>query len=162
MQVHDLEELYLAELAELHSVASQLSTHLREMSARASDPDLSATVKTRQEEKSAQRDDLAGLLKVHRRDVGAHEDASMHAIVAETRKWNDMIDDAALRDIALLTSLQRMEHYQMAVLESLTGWARKLGQAEDETVLSRLLERSRQAASEFGVIGEDALGRQAA
>ncbi len=157
MQVHDLEELYLVELEELRSVQSQLIEHLAKMTSRATDHALSTAIKAHQTQMSAQRDALDVLLKVRAREVDAHEDTSMHTIIVEAQKWNDMIPDDTLRDAALVASLQRIEHYKMAVLGTLATWARKLGQGEDEAVLTSILAQTKQADAEFTAIAEDAL-----
>lgn len=157
MQVHDFEGLYLAELEELRSVEAQMTDHLGKMAARATNNDLSNAIKAHQKQTVAQRDELDALLKVRGREVDAHEDTSMHAIIAEAEKWNGMIVGDTLRDAALVASLQRMEHYEMAVLGTLANWARKLGQGEDEAVLSRILEQTKKADAEFSVIAQEAL-----
>lgn len=161
MQVHDFEGFYLAELEELRSVEAQLTDHLAEMASRANDKDLSKAIKAHQEQTEAQRDELNTLLKVRGRQVDAHEDASMQAIIAEAKKWNDMIVDDTLQDAALVASLQRMKHYEMAVLGALGNWARKLGQGEDEAALSRMLEQTKEAEATFGTFAENALKQTA-
>jgi len=134
-----------------------MTDHLGKMAACATDKDLSKAIEAHQKQTAAQRDELDALLKVQGREVNAHEDSSMHAIIAEAEKWNGMIVGDTIRDAALVASLQRMEHYEMAVLGTLASWARKLGQGEDEAVLSHILEQTREADAEFSAIAKDAL-----
>jgi len=157
MQLHDLEGLYLAELEELRSVEAQMTDHLAEMASQANDNDLSKAIDAHRKQTAAQRDELDGLLKARGREVDAHEDTSMHAIINEAEKWNNMIPDETLQDAALVASVQRMEHYEIAVLGTLANWARKLGQGEDEAVLSLILEKTKQADANFSAIAEDTL-----
>ena len=81
----------------------------------------------------------------------------MHAILSETDKWADMIKDGHLKDAGLIASLQRMEHYEIAVLGTLAHWAGKLGFDQDASVLSRILEQDKATDAHLSEIAEDAV-----
>ncbi len=146
MQVNDFHDLYIAELSELRSVETQLAEHLADLATQATDKTLSNAIRTHRSVTQTHRDRINTLLQDHGASAGnGHDDASMHAILAETDKWVGMIGDSDLRDAGLIASLQRMEHYEIAVLGTLASWAKKLGYDRDATVLSAILQDDKAA-----------------
>ncbi|SDC03588.1 ferritin-like domain-containing protein [Ruegeria marina] len=141
MKVNDFQDLYIAELSELRSVEAQMADHLGALATQATNTSLADAITAHRNATENHRDRIDTLLQGHGATAGdSHDDASMHAILAETDKWAEMIDDSNLRDAGLIASLQRMEHYEIAVLGTLASWASKLGYDHDATVLSGILE----------------------
>lgn len=146
MQVNDFRDLYIAELSELRSVEAQMADHLGDLAKQATDMTLSNAIRTHRSVTETHRDRIDRLLQDHGAAAGdRHDDASMHAMLAETDKWARMIDGGDLRDAGLIASLQRMEHYEIAVLGTLANWAKKLGYEADATVLSAILKDDKAA-----------------
>jgi ferritin-like metal-binding protein YciE len=156
MNLNDFQDLYLAELSELRSVERQMADHLQTLSGRATSPTLSDAVTAHQDETQAHCRQIGTLLQDHGAQAEErHDDTSMHAIISETEKWTSMIDDSHLKDAALIASLQRMEHYEIAVLGTLANWAKKLGHENDASVLSEILEQDKSADARLSEIADD-------
>lgn len=152
MTVKDFRELYLAELDELRSVEAQMAEHLGTLAGQATNAALSQEIETHQARTVDHRDRLDALLKAHRGRPDDHDDASMHAMIDEAAKWVGMIADGAVKDAALIASLQRMEHYEISVLGTLVHWARTLGHDEDAQVISAILDEDRQTDARLSAI----------
>lgn len=154
MDVSDFRQLYLAELEELRSVEVQMADHLGDLADRATDATLSEAIADHRRQTVHHRGRIDGLLNGHGVAPDLHDDAAMHGIIAEAGRWADMIAHERLKDAGLVASLQRMEHYEIAVLGTLASWARGLGLAEDAAVLSEILEQDRGADVRFSEIAE--------
>lgn len=147
-----LQELYLAELEEARSARSQLAERLGDLAARASDQQLRQKIEEHREEAALHRDRIEQLIQGHANRPQTHSDGSMAAMLRETEKLAGMVDDPAVRDAGLIASLQRMEHYTIAVLGTLAAWARQLGHDRDAQVLTELLEQDKRADARLSQI----------
>ena len=155
MTVNDFSQLYLAELEELRSVEVQMAEHLNRLSGQATKARLSQEIEAHQTQTVDHRDRLDALLEAHEGRPNGHDDAAMHAIIGEGGKWVDKIGNGALRDAALIASLQRMEHYEISVLGTLAQWASMLGHDNDATVLAAILDEDKQTDARLSAIADE-------
>lgn len=155
MKVDDFEQLYMAELEELRSVESQMIDHLGQLADQATNTTLSEAIDAHRDQTNEHRDRIDHLLEARGGRPEAHQDASMHAILDEAEKWAGMIENGSLRDAGLIASLQRMEHYEIAVLGTLANWAKKLGHEDDAMVLSHILDQNRQTDARLSAIADE-------
>lgn len=159
MQVTDFHDLYIAELAELRSAEAQIADHLGDLARHATDKTLSNAIRAHRSVTATHRDWIDRLLHDHGMTADdGHDDASMHAILAETEKWVKTIGDDDLRDAGLIASLQRMEHYEIAILGTLASWAKMLGYDADASVLSTLLREDKAADAYLSDIATNGQG----
>lgn len=143
MKVDDFQQMYLAELQEIHSAEAQLAKTLPEMAERASTPQLKGAFQDQLSETQSHLERMEGLLKHHDAQPSAHDDQSMQAIIGETGKWARMIDAPNLRDAAMIASAQRMAHYEIAVYGTLANWAQKMGLDSDAETLHGICEEEK-------------------
>lgn len=145
MNIETLKKLYVVELQEAHSIGLQLSDALPEMIETATAEDLKEALQSHLRETRSQAERMEAILRRHGAETREHRDQSMQAIIAESRKWAEMVDDRACRDVGLIGSAQRIEHYEMAVYGSLSSWANQLGLEEDAGTLHSILEEQKAA-----------------
>ena len=162
MKINDFNKLYITELQELRSVEDQMARELKGLASQATSPTLAAAVRKHQGETEDHRQQLDDLLSAHDGQTERHSDASMRAMVNEAKKWADMVPDDGLRDAGLIASLQRMEHYEIAVFGTLASWARKLGHTKDANVLSKILDADRRTDVELTKLAEETINPAAA
>lgn len=157
MNPDDFQKLYMAELSEMRSTEAQMAKSLITFADRATDPGLSEAIRVHAEETAKHRDLLDDLMTDHGARPDSHSDASMKTLISEADKWSGMVEDETLRDAGLIASLQRMEHYEMAVLGTLVSWADRLGHSEDAEVLSAILYDDKEADAAFSRIAKTAV-----
>lgn len=162
MNPRTFDEMYLSELAELRSVEAQMAECLDAFADRASDDELRALIRSHRATTVDHRDRVRDLLEAHGATPDAHADGSMEALISEADKWAGMVEDAALRDAGLIASLQRMEHYEIAVAGTLASWAERLGHEADARVLAAMLEDDMATDARLSEIAENAVNRVAA
>src|SRR5690625_791812 len=110
-----------------------------------------------QEQRREQRDHLArldGLLSAHGVEPREHSDGSMTALITESEKWAKAIDDREARDAGLISSAQRIEHYEIAVYGTLATWAKQLGLNDDMEVLRGILGEEKTANDKLSHIAK--------
>lgn len=162
MNPSNFHELYLSELAEMRSVEAQMAENLDVFADQATDTDLGKLIRSHKASTAKHRDRLSELLESHGVPPDAHADSSMRALISEAEKWADMVGDATLRDAGLIASLQRMEHYEIAVLGTLASWAERLGHQSDAQALAAILEDDKETDARLSEIAEQAVNRVAA
>lgn len=156
------QDMYLSELSEMASVEDQMARSLGRFADKATDNDLVDLIRAHRDKTEQHRDRLADLLHAHDADADAHSDRSMAALISETGKWAETIEDGTLRDAGLIASLQRMEHYEMAVLGTLASWAEQLGHKHDATTLAAILEDDKDTDARLTDLAERTVNRAAA
>jgi ferritin-like metal-binding protein YciE len=72
------------------------------------------------------------------------------------------IEDAALRDAALIANGNLVEHYEIATYGTLASFARHLGLEEAASLLKETLNEEKNADAKLTQIGETAMNPQAA
>lgn len=158
----DLRKLYISELQEQRSAEEQLVQALPSMSETAADQGLAEALQGHLRETRSQLDRLDAILKGHAAAPRAHQDRSMESMIAETAKWARMIDDPQARDAGLISSAQRIEHYEIAVYGTLATWAKQLGLDEDLKDLLGILDEEKTADAKLTALAKRDINPEAA
>ncbi|MEI2415154.1 DUF892 family protein [Orrella sp. JC864] len=162
MEYDTFKRMYLAELQEMRSAEDQLADALPRLAEKASASDLRQAVNRHALQTERQRERLDALIQGHRAEPAAHRDSAMGTLLKEAGRWADKIDVPALRDAGLISSLQRIEHYEIAVYGSLATWAKQLGLDGDMTALLDILEEEKRTDHDLSVLAKKAVNPQAA
>lgn len=162
MDIDTLKRLYVTELQEARSIEAQLCDALPKMAERASARTLRQALDDHLAETGSHLEKMDAILKGHGAEPRAHRDQSMQTIIAEAEKWTGIVDDPACRDAALVASVQRVEHYEIAVYGTLTAWARQLGLKEDAETLHGILAEEKAADDTLTQLAKTDVNPQAA
>lgn len=145
MQINTLKDMYVAELQELASVERQLAHSLPRMAELASHPTLKNAFSHHRKETEVQKERLESILHKHGADPSEHTDQAMQAMVGEAEKMASMLKGDGLCDAALISSAQRLEHYEIAAYGTAAALAGQLDLREDQEILHRSLEEEKKA-----------------
>jgi ferritin-like metal-binding protein YciE len=151
MTIANLKDLYVAELQEARSFEGQIANALGGLADRASDGALREALAGDRPESLRHGERVTALIERQGADPRAHEDQTMKAILTEAAKWAAEIDDPAVRDAALIASVQRIQHYEIAVYGSLVAWATEQGLDDAET-LAEILEEEKAADDKLSAL----------
>jgi ferritin-like metal-binding protein YciE len=77
------------------------------------------------------------------RDHLSHTDQAMQALINETEKMMSMVKGDDLRDAALIVSVQKVEHYEIAAYGMVAALAGQLDRRDDQEVLHESLRRGK-------------------
>jgi ferritin-like metal-binding protein YciE len=140
MKLTSLDKLFHHELKDLYDAEHQVVKALPKLAEAACNPELAAAF----EEHLAQTQEHISRLETVFEEIGqspAREPCvGMKGIIEEGRKILDEDASDVVKDAALITAAQRVEHYEMAVYGTLRTWARILGYEDSARLLEETLD----------------------
>ncbi len=140
--IDSMKTLYIEALQELVSSATQLHQLLADLERGIEHPDLLRELRGYATQIRSRREDLERLLTGAGVSPRRHSDQAMQALVEETRKMCQ-VARPAVRDAALVDSLQRLIHYQIAAYGSVAAYAKALGRDEEAARLAEYSDRDK-------------------
>ncbi len=162
MTMNTLNEVYLAELQELHNVEEQLTQALPKMRDRAQHEELKKAFDQHLEETRSQRERVETILRNHGADSQAHQDQSMERLIAEAEKTLAMIDEPSVRDAEMIASAQKIEHYEIAAYGTVATYAGILGFTDDQNTLHAILDEEKNTDRTLTDLAEKVVNKDAA
>jgi len=162
MEIDNFWKIYVAELQELRDVEDQLVEALPRMGQLVASPQLRQALESHLNETRAQRTEIDRLLLQHNAIPTKHEDSSMRALIREADRWATTVTDPECRDAGVIASVQRIEHYEIAVYGTLATWARDLQLETDFQTLDRILEQERRADATLTRLAKTRINSEAA
>jgi ferritin-like metal-binding protein YciE len=143
MQISSFSEMYITELQELADAEAQVTEALLAMAHVASRPSLKNLLRQHQGEADIQLERLLAILEKHGASTDAHVDQAMEALLHETDKMLTLLDGDELRDVGLITSAQKLKHYEIAAFGSAAAMAGQLDLRDDQELLHECLEEEK-------------------
>ncbi len=159
--IDSLEGLYEEELQELASSSAQLEVLVEDLERTVEHPELSQRLDSYTTSIRARREDLERILSSSGLPAYRHPDQAMHALVEESRKMAQ-IGDPVVRDAALVDSVQRLLHYQIAAYGSVAAHAKALGEEEPAALLAGYCDRDKSFDAELTDVAKELLNSRAA
>ena len=163
--IDTLEALLLAEMQELASGTVQLARLLDRIERGIGHNDLQMQIRSYATQLNSREQDLERIISSRGESPRRHPDQAMRKLVEETRKMAH-VSDPAVRDAALVDSLQRIIHYQIAAEDSAAAHATALGRDEDAARIGDWADRDKAADAALtelakGLLNPRAAGRSA-
>jgi len=162
MKIPTLDELYLHELRDVYDAENQLVDALPKMAKAASDSDLRAAFENHLKETRGH----VSRLEVVFHELGERPEREtckgMKGLLAEGEKLLDQDAEPAVRDAALITAAQRVEHYEIAAYGSLKTWAGILGHEQAVEQLEATLSEEKTADETLTELAETRVNVMAA
>lgn len=143
--IDNLRKLYVDQIQHLYSAESQIVEALPKMIDGAGDSELKQALQSHLQETREHVSRLEQILQqtVHKPDT--KKSKAMSAIISE---GDDMIGDASnefVRDAAIITAAQRVEHYEIAAYGSVRNFADIIGETAQANLLQQTLEEEKHA-----------------
>lgn len=135
-----LRELYHDQLRMLLSTEEQITEALPKMIEKATDPELKRAFQTHLQETREHVTRIQQILREETNEVKSSRCKVLAALVSEAE---DMIKDAkdeSVRDVALISAAQRVEHYEIATYGAVRHWAYILGEPDQVQLLDRTIK----------------------
>jgi ferritin-like metal-binding protein YciE len=159
--IDTLEALQLAEMQELASSTAQLARLLDRIERGIGHNDLQMRVRSYATQLNAREQDLERIISSRGASPRRHPDQAMRTLVEETRKMAH-VADPAVRDAALVDSLQRIIHYQIAAEGSAAAHAKTLGRDEDAARIGDWVDRDKAVDASLTELAKALLNPRAA
>jgi ferritin-like metal-binding protein YciE len=143
MELTNFRDMYIAELQELVSAERQLVASLQAMSDAASHPTLRSALVRHREHTQFQKERLDAILRRYGASPTAHIDQAMQSLLNETEKMIAMLKGDDLRDAGLISSVQKLVHYEIAAYGTAAALAGQLDMRDEQELLHRSLEEEK-------------------
>ncbi len=156
------DDLFVDQLQDLYDAEQRLTSALPKMSEAASNASLKAAF---DEHLGETKQQVARLEKVFQ-SIGQKPKAktceAMKGLIEEGEEMINAKGDANVKDAALITAAQRVEHYEIAGYGSARTFAERLGHQEAAKLLQDTLEEEKNADNKLTELAEQQINIKAA
>jgi ferritin-like metal-binding protein YciE len=162
LRLDNLEDLLLLELRDLYSAEQQLIKALPQMSAAAHSPELKSAFDQHLAETRRQKDRLEQAFRMLGVEPEAENCEAMEGLIEEGNEIIAADGDAEVKDAALISAAQRVEHYEIAGYGSARTFAMRLGRTDVADLLQRTLDEEGNADKILTHVAESFVNQEAA
>ncbi len=155
MSVESLQELFLDELKDLYSAEKQITRALPKMAKAATSPKLKDAFQSHLEETNGQIERLETIFEMLKKKGTGKTCEGMKGVLSEGSEVLGETKKGDLRDSALITAAQRVEHYEMAGYGGVREFAKLLGLKDIMTLLDQTLKEEEGADKKLTVIAKE-------
>jgi ferritin-like metal-binding protein YciE len=145
MSVGTLEELLVDELKDLYSAEKQIVRALPKIIKAVSTPELQHGLSNHLEETKGQVIRLEKIGEILGKKMSGKTCVGMKGVLKEGSEVLEDTDKGIVRDAALISACQRVEHYEMAGYGSVREFAKQLNQSDIASLLEETLEEEKNA-----------------
>jgi len=145
MSVGTLEELLIDELKDLYSAEKQIIRALPKIIKAVSSPELQEGLSNHLEETKGQVSRLEKMGEILTKKMTGKTCVGMKGVLEEGSEVLEDTEKGIVRDAALISACQRVEHYEMAGYGSARDFAKLLGQKEVAALLEETLAEEKNA-----------------
>ena len=154
MAVDTIEKLFIEELKDLHSAEKQITKTLPKLIEAATTVDLKKAFEHHLKETEghvARLDRAFELLGTRPKEKTCD---GMKGILSEGAEMLRETKEGDIRDVALISAAQRVEHYEMAAYGTVRSYAEQLNQAQIAKLLQETLEEEKAADKKLTEISQ--------
>jgi ferritin-like metal-binding protein YciE len=145
MSVDNLRELLIDELKDLYSAEKQIVQALPKIIKASSASDLQEGLSNHLEETKNQVNRLEQIAEILGKKLTGKTCVGMKGVLAEAPEILEETEKGPVRDAALISACQRVEHYEMAGYGSARDFAKLLGMDDVADLLEETLEEEKNA-----------------
>ena len=155
MSVGTMEELFVDELKDLYSAEKQITKSLPKLAKAATSPELKTAFETHLKETLGQIERLDRVFKILGKSPRGKVCNGMKGVLEEGAEVLEETEKgSAVRDAALISAAQRVEHYEMAGYGCVREYATLLGQNEIAKLLDETLAEEKAADPKLGKVAK--------
>jgi ferritin-like metal-binding protein YciE len=154
MSVKSIEQLLIEELKDIYSAEKQITKALPKLAKAASSPELRAAFESHLQETIGQVERLDQIFETLGKSGRGKVCHGMQGVLEEGSEVMDEMEKGDVRDAALISAAQRVEHYEMAAYGCVREYANLLGQKDVASLLEQTLEEEKAADAKLGKIAK--------
>lgn len=153
----EFKQLFIDELKDIYSAEKQIQKALPRLLNEAKSSKLKETIKKHHDEADIQIDRLESIGSELKIDFKNASCEAMEGILKESNKVIETIYPPDVKDAAIISFIQRIEHYEIAVYGALKAFAKHLKLKKIEELLSESLKEEKNADKALTEIAEGTL-----
>jgi ferritin-like metal-binding protein YciE len=154
MSVSSMEELLVDELKDLYSAEKQIVRSLPKLAKAVTSPDLKQALLDHLEETRGQVSRLEQIGELVGKRMTGKSCVGMKGVLEEGSEVLEDTDKGSVRDAALISAAQRVEHYEMAGYGSAREFVKMLGMADVAELLDETLTEEKAADKKLSAIAK--------
>jgi ferritin-like metal-binding protein YciE len=154
MSVGTIEELFVDELKDLYSAEKQITKSLPKLAKAATAPELKDAFESHLKETFGQIERLDKVFEILGKSSRGKTCNGMKGVLEEGAEVLDETEEGSVRDAALISAAQRVEHYEMAGYGCVRAFATLLGQKEIAQLLDETLAEEKAADSKLNQLAK--------
>ena len=154
MAKQGLRELYIDELRDLYDAENRLTKALPEMAKAAESQQLRAGFEEHLEQTKGHVDRLEQIFEALAEKPSGKKCAAMVGLIQEGQSLMDEDFEGGVKDAALISAAQRVEHYEIAAYGCVKTWAGLLGEIEAESLLEQTLDEEKETDNKLTELSE--------
>jgi ferritin-like metal-binding protein YciE len=145
MNVDSIEKLFVEELRDLYSAETQITKALPKLVKAATSNDLRSAFEHHLKETEGHVQRLEQVFQILDMSPKGKTCDGMKGVLSEGAEALRETEEGDVRDVALISAAQRVEHYEMAGYGSVRSYAERLGQARIAQLLQATLDEEKAA-----------------
>jgi ferritin-like metal-binding protein YciE len=161
LELDSMRKLYVDLLKDLYNAEDQLVEALPQMAKGASSPDLRQGFETHLDQTRGQKKRLEQIFSRLTYSPGGKKCVGMEGLIKEGEEILKEEMEPSVKDAALITAAQKVEHYEMAGYGTARTFAEILGEANDARLLQETLDEEKATDEQLTRIAETHINRQA-
>ena len=154
MSVDNLEQLFINELKDLYSAEKQITKALPKMAKAARSEELRSAFQEHLEQTKQQIERLDQIFEQLGKNSRGKTCHGMQGLIEEGQEMTEEIDKGDVRDAALISAAQRVEHYEIAAYGTVRTYASLLGQKQAVKLLEQTLEEEKETDEKLNEIAQ--------
>ena len=147
--LHSLDSLFLTQLRDLYSAEKQLTKALPKMAEAASHSELEEAFENHHRETKNHVSRLEEVFGILEKPVEEEHCEAMEGLLTEANEIINEQGEKVVKDAALITAAQRVEHYEIAGYGAVSTYADELGWGDAGSLLHATLEEEKAADKEL-------------
>jgi ferritin-like metal-binding protein YciE len=160
--INNLDDLFVHTLQDMYYAEQQIAKNLPKMIEKASEPMLKQGLQKHLGETQNQIRRLEQVFQMHGHTAKGTTCAAMDGILEEASDILGVANDNDVKDAAIISSAQAVEHYEITRYGTLIAFAKQLGRQDCAAVLQQNLDEEKAADAKLTEIGESRVNRRAA
>ena len=152
MSVDSIEMLFIEELKDLYSAENQITKALPKMVSAAASKDLKKAFENHLRETEGQIERLIQICNILGANPRGKTCEGMKGVLEEGSSMLKETEEGDVRDVALISAAQRVEHYEMAAYGTVRTYAQLLGQTQCAKLLDETLAEEKAADQKLTAI----------
>jgi ferritin-like metal-binding protein YciE len=162
MKLESLNDLYISELRDLYSAEDQIVKALPKVIEKTTSPELRQALTDHLEETRGHVARLEEIFEMHGEEAKKQKCKGMQGVLAEGEELMGYDATPEVRDAAIISACQRVEHYEIAAYGTVRTYAEQLGHERAAAVLQETLDEEMAADEKLTDIAASRVNLEAA
>jgi ferritin-like metal-binding protein YciE len=162
MKLESLNDLYISELKDLYSAEDQIVKALPKVIEKTTSPELRQALADHLEETRGHVARLEEIFEMHGEEAQKQKCKGMQGVLAEGDELMGYDATPEVRDAAIISACQRVEHYEIAAYGTVRTYAEQLGFERAAAVLQETLDEEMAADEKLTDIAASRVNLEAA